>query len=323
MPVGKVRTGVILISLGVLLLLNTTGMVDFGLWSWLGKLWPVILIAIGIEKMFSSAQSSNLRNLAWLSPIIIVGVVSYAVVAGQRDDNSNTWGENWQWNWDDKSDAPTSTHSWSEPLNADAKRLDLELEMSGGRLTVRGGSDPENLVVARTSSRGEKPGTTSNVDAEGVYTVRIVQRDKPDHRGRDQWIMKVTDSIPVNLTVEGGAARMRLDLSALKVQTLNLDAGAADIDIVLGSMISDVMCDLECGAATLDITIPSVAGLRFYRESAISRLSDTDLNLVDKGSFSETEGYSDSAVKIEMHVKSALSSLRLRRASGPATPESI
>ncbi len=323
MAVGKVRTGVILISIGVLLLLNTTGIVDFGFWGWLGRLWPVILIAIGIEKLFSSAESSNLRNLAWLSPVIIVGVVAYSVVAGQRDDNSNTWNDNWQWNWDDHSDEPTSTHTWSEAMSADAKRLDLELEMSGGRLTVRGGSDPGNLVVARTSSRGEKPSSTSSVGPDGVYTVRISQRDNTKHRGRDQWIMKVTDSLPVNLKVEGGAARMRLDLSALKIESLELDAGAADVDIVLGALVPTVTCDLETGAAAMDITIPSVAGLKLYREGAISRLSDTDLNLVDKGTYSETEGYSESAVKIEMHVKSALTSLRLRRASGPASPESI
>lgn len=323
MAVGKVRTGVILISIGVLLLLNTTGTVDFGFWRWIGKLWPVILIAIGIEKIFSSSQSSNMRNLAWLSPIIIVGVVAYAVVAGQRDDNSNTWNDSWQWNWEDNSDAPTSTHTWSEPLAADAKRLNLTLEMSGGRLTVRGGSDAGNMLVARASSRGDKPETSSSVDGEGVYTVRVVQRDKPDHRGRDQWIMKVTDSLPVDLKVEGGAARMRLDLSALKIENLELDAGAADVDIVLGSLVPMVKCDLECGAAAMDITIPSVAGLRLYRDGVISRLSENDLNLVDRGSHSETEGYSESAVKVEMRVNSALTSLRLRRASGPASPESI
>ena len=135
--------------------------------------------------------------------------------------------------------------------------------------------------------------------------------------------MKVTDSLPVNLKVEGGAARMRLDLSALKVESLELDAGAADIDIVLGALVPNVTCDIECGAAAMDITIPSVSGLRLYRDGVISRLSDNDLNLVDRGSHSETEGFSDSAVKIEMRVNSALTSLRLRRASGPASPESI
>lgn len=322
MAVGRVRTGVILISIGVLLLLNTTGTVDFGFWRWIGKLWPVILIAIGIEKIFSASQSSGVRNLAWLSPIIIVGVVSYAVIAGQRDDNSNLWTSEWQWNWDDHSDAPSTTHNWSEPLNPDAKRLDLSLEMSGGRLTVRGGSDAGNMLVARASTRGSKPETSTSVDASGVYTVRIEQRDDSRHLGRDQWIVKLTDSLPVGLTVEGGAARMRLDLSALKVDSLELDAGAADVDIVFGSLVPAVKCDLESGAAALDITIPSVAGLRLYREGVISRLSDNNLNLIERGEYSETEGYSDSAVKIEMRVQSALTSLRLRRASGPASAES-
>jgi len=66
-----------------------------------------------------------------------------------------------------------------------------------------------------------------------------------------------------------------------------------------------------------------VAGLRLYREGVVSRLSDNNLELIDRGEFSETEGYSDSAVRIEMHINSALSSLRLHRASGAASPESI
>lgn len=323
MPVGKVRTGVILISIGVLLLLNTTGMVDFGFWRWIGKLWPVILIAIGIEKIFSSSQSSNVRNLAWLSPIVIVGVVSYAVIAGQNDDRSSTWSDRWQWNWEDTDEGPTSTYSWSEPFKPEAKRVELSLDMSGGRLTVRGGTDAGNVVVARVSMRGEKPKTTSSVTPDGAYRIEVVQRDKPDHRGRDQWIMKVTDSLPIDLTIEGGAARMHLDLSALKVESLDLDAGAADVDIVLGSLVPTVTTDINCGAAALDITVPVMAGLRLYRDGVISRLSDNNLDLVDRGSYSETEGFSDSAVKIELRVTSALSSLRLRRAAGSTPSESI
>jgi hypothetical protein len=55
----------------------------------------------------------------------------------------------------------------------------------------------------------------------------------------------------------------------------------------------------------------------------ISRLADNDLNLIDRGEYSETEGFADSAVKIELHITSALSSLRLRRALGAVPPESI
>ena len=322
MPVGKVRTGVILIAIGVLLLLNTTGMVDFGFWRWLGELWPVILIAIGIEKVFSSAQSSNLRNLAWLSPIIIVGVVSYAVVAGQREVDSNTWTDSWQWRWDDTDETAPSTHAWSEPLTPDVQRVNLSLDMSGGRLTVRGGSDAGNILVARTSNRGDKPKVESAVSG-GVRTIKVVQRDKPDHRGRDQWIMKLTDSLPVDLKVQGGAARMRLDLSALKVESLDLDAGAADVDIVLGSLVPSVKCEIDCGAAAMDITIPSAAGLRIYRSGVVSSLSDNNLDLVDRGDYSETEGFGDSPIKIEMRINSALSSLRIRRASGPGSSEPI
>lgn len=323
MPVAKVRTGVIFIAIGTLLLLNTTGTVDFGFWSWIAKLWPVVLISIGIEKLFSSAQSSNLRNLAWLSPIIIVGVVSYAVVAGQRDDSFSDRGHNWQWNWNDSNDEPSSTHTWSAPMTATAKRLDLTLDMTGGRLTVRGGTDAENMVIAQTSTRGAKPNHTTNLDPNGDYSVKISQGDGSDHHARDRWIVKLTDQLPVGVKVEGGATRMHLDLSALRVETLDLDAGVTTVDIVLGSLVPEVNCDIDCGAAAIDITIPSTAGLRLHSSSVISRLSKNNLNLIERGDVSETEGYADSAVKIEMHINSAVSSLRLRRALGPGNGDPI
>ncbi|HWO57232.1 MAG TPA: DUF5668 domain-containing protein [bacterium] len=323
MAVGKVRTGVILIALGVLLLLNTTGTVDFGFWRWLGKLWPLILVAIGIEKIFSSAQSSSVRNLAWLSPVIIVGVVSYAVIAGEREPRANFWSSDWEWQWDDSdSEGPTATSTWSEPLSPEVQRVKLELELDGGRLTVRGGSDAGSILVARASHRGDKPIVTSTLEG-GVRSIRVEQADRARHRGRDQWTMKLTDSLPVDLIVRGGAAKMRLDLTAVKIESLELDAGAADIDVVFGSLASSIACAIDCGVSDVEITIPPSAGLRLHRDGAISRLSDTNLDLIDRGDHSETAGFEEAPIKIELKVQSALSSLRLRRASGPSQGTSI
>ncbi|MBI3872733.1 MAG: hypothetical protein HY304_06630 [candidate division Zixibacteria bacterium] len=313
MPVGRVRTGVILIAVGVLLLLNSTGVVDFGSWRYIWKLWPVILIAIGVEKIFSATGS--LKPLAWLSPIIIVGVVTYAVVAGGRDSGGG-W-DNWNWNFNNFNDnePDNAVYLWTESAGPTVKRLDLSMQMAGGRLVLRGGTDSGNAVVGRVNCRCEKPRTTSE-ETDGVLRVHIEDRDGRGHRDKDQWIVKITDGLPVDLKVEGGAARMRLDLTAVKAEHVTLSAGAADVNVVFGPSVPVVDASIETAVAALDITIPPGAGVQLDRRSAISSFSSGSLNLVEHGDVMETPGYDTRPVKIRLHLNSGISSVRLREGSG-------
>ena len=317
MAVGRVRTGVILISIGVLLLLNTTGVVDFGFWYWIGKLWPVILIAIGLEKIFNSSQSSTVRNFAWLSPVVIVGVVAYAVMAGVPASNSH-FGD-WNWNWDFSDDGPSGSMStWNESFAGTADKLDVTFRLDAGRITVRDGADGGNVLTARANSRGDKPRVETSV-SDGVQHIKITQRDGFSGRNRDQWIMKLTDSIPVDLTIDGGAARIRLDLTAVKAQSLDLQAGAADIDIFFGALEPSLACKIDCGAASLNVTIPSNAGVRVKQSGAVQRFSEGDVEMVERGGYNESRDYDAAPVKIDITLDAALSSMRLRRASGPTS----
>ena len=124
MSVGKFRTGVILIALGVVLLLHTTDVIDSGFWRMLLKLWPVLLIAIGLEKIFMA--TSNLKPLAFISPVLIVAVVIWAAVAGERggywiiDEDFVGWSES------------SDIYTWTEEGSSATERLDIKLNKAGG-----------------------------------------------------------------------------------------------------------------------------------------------------------------------------------------------
>ena len=50
MPVPRATTllgPVVIIGIGVVLLLNTTGVLDWGIWGQIGRLWPVAVILLG------------------------------------------------------------------------------------------------------------------------------------------------------------------------------------------------------------------------------------------------------------------------------------
>ena len=64
MNIGRIRNGAILISAGVVLLFNTMDYLSWSVWFRIFSLWPVILVAIGIELLFKRTLLSFLTLIS-------------------------------------------------------------------------------------------------------------------------------------------------------------------------------------------------------------------------------------------------------------------
>ncbi len=51
---GNLLVGGVLIALGVVFLLNTMGLFPWRLWSQVWRLWPLILVVIGLKKILEN-----------------------------------------------------------------------------------------------------------------------------------------------------------------------------------------------------------------------------------------------------------------------------
>ena len=65
--------GLLLVTLGVVLLLNTTGVLPFGIWLELVDFWPVLLVLVGIKMI-----------VAPRAPVVCAGAV-VLILAGNCD----------------------------------------------------------------------------------------------------------------------------------------------------------------------------------------------------------------------------------------------
>ncbi len=303
MAVGRIRTGVILILIGVLFLLNTTGVLDIGVWESIAVLWPLLLIAIGIEKIFMSTQT--LKPLAFLSPVIIVGAVVYAVVASP--------GGGIAFSSDD--DYSQRSSDWSVSADPGVTAMDLYMDFGGGRLKVRGGADSGKLLEGQFYHRGQRPEVNSE---ETGQTMKVTLKRRGStivlgQRDRERWIVKLNETVPVDLSLDAGGAQVRLDLADIVLNKLDLETGAADVDLILGAKSPEVRCDVSCGAASIDMVIPAGAGLRIDRESPMSSFSTGDINLVESGKYMESPDFDARGVRIFLTIDAGVSSLRIRQ----------
>ncbi len=65
---------VILIALGILFLLSNLGLLGWGVWEVIIRLWPILLIAVGLDILVG-------RGSIWASALVVVVVLAIAAAA--------------------------------------------------------------------------------------------------------------------------------------------------------------------------------------------------------------------------------------------------
>ncbi|MEA1964768.1 MAG: DUF5668 domain-containing protein [Candidatus Aerophobetes bacterium] len=76
--------GLIVILIGLILLANNFGILSWGIWCHLIRLWPIILIAVGLDLILRTTSLSYLRILPLL---LIIAVICLAVYIYQVQGN--------------------------------------------------------------------------------------------------------------------------------------------------------------------------------------------------------------------------------------------
>ena len=79
MSPARFRWGILFILIGGLLLLNNLGVLPWWVWADILSLWPLLLIAIGVEKIFTR---SRVEFIAYLAPVGLAVVVVWVAFGG-------------------------------------------------------------------------------------------------------------------------------------------------------------------------------------------------------------------------------------------------
>jgi len=75
---GSVVWGVMLLSGGIMLLLNTMGMVPWNVWEYIWQFWPVIFIFMGIQVILGNGALASVVLFA--ASVIVFGLVGIAAL---------------------------------------------------------------------------------------------------------------------------------------------------------------------------------------------------------------------------------------------------
>ncbi|MCY3749477.1 MAG: toast rack family protein [Chloroflexi bacterium] len=293
----------VLILLGIFGLLWNFNVLPDGFWGEFWTLWPLLLVAVGVNLVLS-------RRGAWLGSMAALAVVTGSLVAAWVLAVAN----------------PATSHSLS--INSEsisvksdgAETARLELTVAAGDLSLTGGA-PAGLLLSGGSQGSVAEVTDQRVsvrtsDGQRTVDVRLITERNfnfPPRRTSSpgRWVLRHAEGIPTDIRVETGASDLDLDLRELNVQSLNVDGGAADIDVVLPANAGRTTAEFSIGAADLDITVPAGVAARIDVESGISSINIDETRFPKQGDRYVSPDFESAANRVTIKIEAGVSDITI------------
>jgi hypothetical protein len=291
---GSLVFPIILIVLGVLFLLSNLNIISDIDWGTIWKLWPIILIALGLEVILGRRISFGAALLVVLIVIIGGAALWWSVVVGTGDRTAEYF-------------------SW--PMNG-IERAELELQAGVGKLQLVGYDDMADLLVADLDLA---PGAevSHDLEVQGDVAQGWITSDRdffalpPIIGGKSsQWDLRLNTRTRWEMDVNSGVGDVRLDLSDLRVTDLNVDSGIGAITLTLPRR-GAVKARVDGGIGDVRITIPEGVEARIRVDRGLSSLNIDD-RFRRRGDYYETEDLSGAESFIDLEIDTGIGSVTVR-----------
>lgn len=317
--------GILVLFTGVVALLSVLGVIEFH-WSILWKLWPMILIIVGIALLPLNDYIKGAILLAALG----VGCLLYHAENKHYEGNVVTRFFNRhfsQWDWDDDDsrgdgdaddmddndgDFQPDQH-FSEPFR-DVERASMDIEFGAGDLTLAGPCAELTKVdinsnFVRYSFRSETGNNEASFHLTGKGTTKHLHKT----RNSTNDIEIALCAHPVwDFSIDMGAASAELDFSPYQVADLEINGGACDLDLKLGDHGLDTRVEINTGASDIDISVPSGLDCEIRIESAITGKDFKGFEKVERGLW-RTPGYGEGSHQMVIEINCAVSDISIEQ----------
>jgi len=336
--------GLAIILIGVILLLNNLNILEWSVWYDIFRLWPLLLVSLGISLIFR-------RRLSWLAPLVIVVGIIIGVSAGYMGIDLHLEGR----------------------IVTEVETLQREIELVPAIEKVA--QEPEEETAREeitTESTTESPDEEPDVDEKEVTVkepamVPSVQKDnlhlsydigvfnlefptplvyqcqvsyrypefKPiedysisDHEAnihiyhnflsepnkqfrnpKNHIDLKLNKEVIYDILIETGATTIDFDLSKFKVEQFSIKSGASDINIIAPQYDGEI--NINSGVSKIDITIPANVGVILRLDTGISMKElDKEFQIQENNRYI-SKNYNDSEYQLNINVDSGLSQISI------------
>ena len=316
--------GILVLFTGIVALLSVLGVFEFH-WSILWKLWPMFLIIIGISMLPLNDYVKGGILLAALG----LGCLLYHAEYKKYEGNVvtrffNRHFSQWDWDWDndqndddpdnrDEDPAFMRDQHFSEPVRS-VERASMEVDFGAGDLELKSPcaemakADIESDFV-RYSFKTEEGEDRVSFHLTGKGETKHLHKTRDNHND----IELALCSHPIwTFDLDMGAASADLDFSPYKMEHIEINGGACELDLKLGDTGCDTKVVINTGASDIDIQVPASTDCEIRIESAITGKDFQGFEKVEKGLW-RTPGFGQGEHQIQIEISCAMSNISVEQ----------
>jgi len=245
-------------------LLNNMGILSWSVWDVIWRLWPVLLIAIGLDILVGRRSAIGSLIALVLVIAVIAGAVWLATIATPMIAGQLFTGR-------------TLTTDRVVQELAGATSADVRIAFGAGSLRIGALKDSGNLIEGTVATgRGERilrdfqqNGGVAHFELrnEGMSFGPFGWR-----HGDRTWSLDLSSSVPMALNVSTGVGQSTLDLSGLKVTDLRVSSGVGQTEVWLPAQ-GRVTARVSGGVGQLIVTIPEGMAATIHGSAGLGGLS--------------------------------------------------
>lgn len=336
MSITQIFKGLIIILIGIILLLNNLNILGWSVWINFLRLWPLLLISLGLSFIFK-------KRLSWLGPLLILlGVIfgvgaSYMGLDVQLGDRIPTEIEIIQREIELVPSVVQKMEEVSEltePVEG-IEEHDLTVEESNEEVSKDTEMVP--LIQKADISLNYTVGTFNlKYSTPLVYQCQVSYRypefkpveyfsihdheakilinhppvsDKMARDPKNQISLKLNPDIIYNIFLETGATAIDYDLSKFKVENFTIKSGASNINITVPRYSGTIK--INSGVARIDIAIPEDVGVTVNLDTGLSR-KNFDKNFErQEDNIYISQNYSSATYQVKINIDSGVSKINV------------
>lgn len=258
----------LLISLGGLLLLQVLGLLPVGLWNLLIRLWPLLLVALGLDMLIGHRSRGRALLVLFLAALLLIASLLLTALRANL--------------------APAGQSQAIIQTTHGVERAEVTIDFKSGEefnLSALGGSlylMEGQLVHGPLESLQQ-----SYLVKEGVGRLKLSQQQDPliipFVNQSAHWEVHLTPDLPLSLNVRTNRGNVNLDLSGLpNLMDLDLRTGEGATRVIF-SVDASLHASLTAGASPVTLTIPTdlptrltvISGsTKLYAPSRFSRVGE-------------------------------------------------
>lgn len=299
-------TGILFVVVGIVALFVTFFDIEI-IWSEIAKLWPVLLILMGVSMI---PFNKILKSIV----VIIIMLISFVVYCEMTDDDFDEDNVENVYYDDNYNKEDVHVQEFSESYSENISTATIELDYGAGEIRLN--SPVNELVKATNASNDVKQ------DFSVIYEGRHADIDFDVNETTINEVKKKYTSNHFNLSLNEnpiydfdmslGACDLNFDLTPYKVSDIDIDAGACNIDLKIGNRNPLINVNIETGVSSVRIGIPKSSACRIECESVMINKGFEDF-VKKSGNIYETENYYSSTEKINVVFTGAISDVKIYR----------